>query len=81
MNISVREREETEAGDGGRWRQRWREIERQEMRRCGREMENMMGQERWGGKGLKAQMGSWGLPTLPHWIQREGRGQRQEDFF
>lgn len=33
------------------------------------------------GKGLRAQMESWGLPTLPHWVQREGRGQRPQDFF
>lgn len=27
MNISVREREEMEGGNGGRWRQRWSEVE------------------------------------------------------
>lgn len=35
MNISVREREEKEGGNRGRWRQRWREIEAERLGRRG----------------------------------------------
>lgn len=80
MNISVREREETEGGNGGRWRQRWREIEAGDEEMGEGDGEND-GAREMVGKGLRAQMESWGLPTLPHWVQREGRGQRPQDFF
>lgn len=47
MNISVREREEKEGGNGGRWRQRWREIEAGDEEMGAGRWRRMMGQERW----------------------------------
>ena len=54
MNISVRERREAEEGE------EWREMRAERWR----QKDDGAGKRE--GKGLKTQMESWGLPTLPH---------------
>lgn len=64
-------------GDGGRDGER----SRQEMRRWGQGDGEKGWGKRDGGKGPPGPDGELGAPHRPHWIQREGRGQRPQDFF
>lgn len=80
MNISVREREEMEGGNRGRWRQRWRKIEagRWGGIGAGRWRQKDDGARETEGKGLKTQEEGCGLPTLPRRIQ--GGAEGPQDF-
>lgn len=65
MNISVREREEKEGGNGGRWRQRWREIEAGDEEVGAGRWRKRMGQERWRERASRPRWRAGGSPPTP----------------